>query len=149
MPDNLKEVQLKFCAKCGAENENGALFCGGCGAPLNQTGQGVSSAPQLQAQPYAPPQSQPPAGTKQRAGRGFIALIIVIPDNVTSIGDNTFNNCSKLTGVTIPEGVTGIGEYAFGNCGLVSLTIHDSVTSIGGGAFMDCEDLTSMTIPRV
>ena len=41
--------------------------------------------------------------------------------------------------VTIPEGVTIIGENAFENCtSLTEINIPDSVTSIGKGAFKGC-----------
>ena len=61
---------------------------------------------------------------------------IVIPNSVTSIGNSTFLGCSGLTSITIPNSVTIIGNYAFYNCsGLTSITIPNSVTSIGSGAF--------------
>ena len=37
----------------------------------------------------------------------------VIPNSVTSIASNAFQNCSSLTSVTIPNSVTSIGDYAF------------------------------------
>ena len=49
---------------------------------------------------------------------------LVIPNNVTTIGDDTFAECSSLTSVTIGNSVTTIGEYAFYGCeGLTSVTI--------------------------
>ena len=46
----------------------------------------------------------------------------------------------------IPEGVTSIGDEAFSNCsGLTKITIPDSVTSIGWSAFEGCSSLTSAT----
>ena len=61
---------------------------------------------------------------------------LVIPNNVTSIGEYAFRGCSGLTSLTIPYSVTSIGERAFYNCsGLTSVTIPDSVTSIGSEAF--------------
>ena len=71
---------------------------------------------------------------------------IVIPDGVTSIGDNAFYNCSSLTSVTIGDGVTSISYQAFIGCSsLTSITIPDSVTSISNSAFSGCSSLTDIT----
>ncbi len=71
----------------------------------------------------------------------------VIPNNVTSIGDLAFAECSGLTSLTIPNSVTSIEYCAFQNCfGLTSLTIPNSVTSIGDWAFWGCSGLTSVYV---
>ena len=96
---------------------------------------------------------------------------ITIPDSVTYIGGDVFNNTPWLEAkreenplvivngilidgrtcsgdIVIPESVTSIGSYAFGNCtGLTSIVIPDSVTSIGSGAFGRCKSLTNIVIP--
>lgn len=47
---------------------------------------------------------------------------VTIGNSVTSIGENAFYNCSKLTSLTIPNSVTSIGSSAFSGCsGLTSL----------------------------
>jgi hypothetical protein len=41
---------------------------------------------------------------------------VVINNDVTSIGDYAFNECTGLTAITIPNSVTSIGDYAFNDC---------------------------------
>ena len=73
---------------------------------------------------------------------------VTIPDSITSIGNSAFYDCSSLTSVTIPDSVTSIGEWAYYGCSsLTSVTIPHGVTSIGGAAFWGCSSLTSVTIP--
>ena len=65
---------------------------------------------------------------------------LVVPDGVTSIGNEVFYGCSGLTSVTIPGSVTGIGDRAFFGCdGLISVAIPCSLTSIGNNAFDGCD----------
>lgn len=84
------------------------------------------------------------------AFRNCISLTsIKIPDSVTSIGYAAFANCTDLTDVTIPDSVTSIGKYAFFNCtGLRRIKITNSITSIDTGTFEDCRNLTSVKIPN-
>ena len=84
----------------------------------------------------------------EEAFRGCFRLTsITIPDSVTSIGDYAFVRCTSLTSITIGDGVTSIGEHAFWRCtNLTSIIIPDSVTSIGIYAFVRCTSLTSITI---
>lgn len=80
----------------------------------------------------------------------------VIPESVTSIGDDAFYGCESLTSIEIPDSVTSIGSSAFYNCnGLTSIVIPEGVTSIGGSAFNACSGLleihlnaTSFTTPN-
>ena len=70
-----------------------------------------------------------------------------IPEGVTSIGNNAFQNCYNLPSVDIPNGVTNIGDYAFYGCdGLASVTIPGSVTHIANNAFQYCSNLSSFVV---
>ena len=73
----------------------------------------------------------------------------LIPNSITSIGDQAFLNCIGLISVTIPNSVTTIGSYAFSCCSdLTSIIIPNSVTSIGEYAFSYYSGLTTITIPN-
>ena len=70
-----------------------------------------------------------------------------VPDGVTSIEDNAFSDCTRLTGITLPDSVTSIGENAFVNCtGLTNVTLSNRVTAIGRMAFSGCTGLTNVTL---
>ena len=67
---------------------------------------------------------------------------------VTSIGDDAFADCYKLTSVTIPDSITTIGSFAFYGCNnLREIELPEGVIDIGESAFEGCSSLTSVTIP--
>ena len=72
---------------------------------------------------------------------------VVIGDDVTTIGNYAFNECTNLTSVEIGDSVTTIGHFGFFSCdSLTSVVIPDSVTTIGDQAFTGCNSLTSVEI---
>ena len=67
----------------------------------------------------------------------------VIPSSVTTIGMQSFLDCTGLTNITIPSSVTSIGAQAFSDCtGLKRVNIPSSVRSIGDSGFYHCTNLT-------
>ena len=77
----------------------------------------------------------------------FNVLSVVIPDNVTGIGDYAFSMCHGLEIVNIGNGVTYIGDRAFYGCVAInSMIIPNGVESIGSHAFDNCYNMTSVVI---
>ena len=78
---------------------------------------------------------------------------VVIPANVTTIGNSAFDQCASLTSIEIPASVETIGEAAFKGCSsLATVTFEkgSQLKTIGGdfyyGAFSGCP-ITSIEIP--
>ena len=80
--------------------------------------------------------SNPMSNAKKIYLNGGVLTDLIIPDDVTDIGDYAFCNCFDLIDVTMGNKVTSIGDYAFYNCeSLESIVIPDSLESIGNHAF--------------
>lgn len=76
---------------------------------------------------------------------GSLVTNLIIPDNVITISDRAFYNCTGFKSVIIGENVTSIGDSAFRSCtGLTSITIGENLKSIGSYAFESCTALTQI-----
>ena len=74
---------------------------------------------------------------------------VVIPEGVTTIGNDAFKYCQLLRTVVLPESLTSIGEDAFYDCyNLNGITIGKNVTNIGRGAFGYCDSIKTVFIPK-
>ena len=75
-------------------------------------------------------------------------ITVEIPDNVTSLGKETFKYCYYLQKAIIGDGVTTLGYGTFWACGnLTTVELGDRLETIGEGAFKNCSKLASLTIP--
>lgn len=90
---------------------------------------------------------------------------IIIPDSITSIGQNAFQGCliesvsapiyamyyiprTNLKEINITSGST-IVDFAFYNCAsLTDVKMPDSITSIGYCAFSGCVNLSNINLPK-
>lgn len=71
----------------------------------------------------------------------------VIPEDVTEINKDAFENCTKLKRLTIPESVDEFGQYAFLNCSsLESIKIPENVSELPRWVFKNCASLTNIEI---
>jgi len=71
---------------------------------------------------------------------------IILPQSMTTIGDEAFAECINLESVTLPSNLTMLGSYAFLNCKkLTSIAIPDLLTTINPFTFNGCMELVSVT----
>ncbi len=74
---------------------------------------------------------------------------IIIPSNLSSIGDYAFRNCESLSSISIPQNITTIGVGAFYGCtSLSAITLPKSITRIESNVFSGCVSLTSLYLPE-
>lgn len=71
---------------------------------------------------------------------------IIIPNNITRLGNGIFANYGNMSSLKIPSNITFIGENAFTNCPLTSLIIPNSVDTISATAFENCTNLKSVIV---
>ena len=72
---------------------------------------------------------------------------ISLPEGLTSIGANAFNNCALLKQIELPDSVVSVGNYAFGECvSLESLYLSESLETIGNWMLAGCDSLVNLTI---
>ncbi len=59
---------------------------------------------------------------------------LVLPEGITFIGDNAFNN-STLESIVLPESLVEIDQYAFSKCNLTEITLPANLARLGSSAF--------------
>lgn len=72
---------------------------------------------------------------------------VKMPNSLKIIGNFAFYDCYGLNSINIPYGVTHIWNYAFSYTQMAEVDIPDSVTYIGEYAFYGCTQLIRVDIP--
>lgn len=99
-----------------------------------------STNPQVPATVYRADEMPPKAFLNKK-----YLTSIVLPRNLTGIGESAFAGCMSLPTIVLPPTLRVIGEKAFEGCiGLRSLDIPKSVVSIEGQAFYNCSGLSDV-----
>ena len=75
---------------------------------------------------------------------------IILSQQLSSIGNNLFYGCKKLSDITLPTtSLTNIGTQAFQDCfSLKEFSIPQSVSTLGNKIFQGCSGLTKITINK-
>lgn len=74
---------------------------------------------------------------------------VTIPEGVTKINQDAFNECSYMTKVVFPKSLTYIGTRAFQDCiNLRSINSVPNLQYVGDSAFCRCECISKITMPK-
>ena len=70
---------------------------------------------------------------------------IIIPEGVTTIGNDAFFALASLTSVSFPNSLVEIGDYAFAACySLTNIIIPENLSTLGRNAFVNDADYPSV-----
>ncbi len=73
---------------------------------------------------------------------------VKVPDGITRIEDNAFQNQRGLNSIDLSSSVKEIGSQAFTSCIDLTSVAMPAVVNIEAYAFSKCQNLTSVTIPE-
>ena len=66
---------------------------------------------------------------------------------ITSIPNQCFSGCSKLTSIVFPSTVINVGSYVLSDSGVKSVTFKSKPTNISSSAFNYADSLTDIYVP--
>ena len=71
-----------------------------------------------------------------------------IPNDISSIDWNAFEDCTNLVSIDIPSNIKEIQQSAFCGCrNLTTVILHSGIQEIEGGVFSGCEKLKHIYLP--
>jgi hypothetical protein len=73
---------------------------------------------------------------------------VIMPDSVSSIGENAFWACKGLVDISLSKALTSISKECFRFCeSLRAVELPEGITSIENSAFLNCKSLSSIAFP--
>lgn len=73
----------------------------------------------------------------------------ILPESLTSLGEQAFDECASLQSVNIPKSLNRLEESTFYGCGsLSSIHFAEGLTYIGYSAFENCSSLGTLELPK-
>lgn len=64
---------------------------------------------------------------------------VTLSDNIDHLGEGAFFGCQSLCKLSLPKGIRNINDYTFNNCNsLTEIVLPDGLVRIGEGAFRFC-----------
>lgn len=82
------------------------------------------------------------------AFKGVPFTSVLMEEGIESIGNNAFQNCSRMVSITLPESITEIGKEAFLACTkLESVVLPAKMTRLESGLFLNCHSLKEVVLP--
>lgn len=73
---------------------------------------------------------------------------VVLPDDITNIGEWCFYNCANLKTINIPDAVTSFGKSCFEGCLAVEITLPPSIKTLNQACFKGCKKLQASSLPE-
>ena len=74
---------------------------------------------------------------------------VLLPNTIELIDEGAFHLCDSLQSIEMSNKLTEIKDYAFSGCyALASIDLPRSLRFIGEGAFADCTSLCTVSIPN-
>jgi len=74
---------------------------------------------------------------------------VLLPENLTTLGNGSFYNCTALEYVNLPDGIGTISQYCFSGCKKFNTEkLPANLQSIQPDAFRYCESLTLSELPE-
>lgn len=73
---------------------------------------------------------------------------VVLPDSIVSVGDGCFSGCLTLKTIILPSSLIYIGDNCFNNCSMLKqVSFPRTMKHFGNNIFSSCDKLDQVTIP--